>query len=65
MFSMVRGIRGLSLDMRRNPDDLLACIHAYEKKTLDPVIEKVYASEDGPDPDAASILALCCWHTPS
>lgn len=58
MFSMVRGIRGLSLDMRRNPDDLLACIHAYEKKTLDPVIEKVYASEDGPDPDACFDLGI-------
>lgn len=34
------------------------CIHAYEKKTLDPVIEKVYASEDGPDPDACFDLGI-------
>ena len=58
MFSMVRGIRGLSLDMRRNPDDLLACIKAYEAKNLDPVIEKVYASEDGPDLDACFDLGI-------
>ena len=52
MFSMVRGIRGLSIDMRRNGDALMECVKAYDAKYLDPVVERILQSEEGPDPDA-------------
>jgi len=58
MFSMVRGIKGLSIDMRRNPEALLACVNAYNAVSMEPVIEKVLASEEGPDPDACFDLGI-------
>lgn len=58
MFSMVRGIRGLSLDMRRNPTDLMACVEAYNAQNIEPVIQKVLASEEGPDLDACFDLGI-------
>lgn len=58
MFSMVRGIRGLSIDMRRNPDALLACVKAFERASVDPVVEKLNAAEEGPDNDACFDLGI-------
>lgn len=57
MFSMVRGIRGLALDMRRNPDDLMACVNAYNAG-IESSIQKVLASEEGPDNDACFDLGI-------
>ena len=54
---MVRGIRGLALDMRRNPDDLMACVNAYNAG-IESSIQKVLASEEGPDNDACFDLGI-------
>lgn len=51
MFSMVRGIQGCSLDMRRNPDALLACVKAYEATGLEPLLKRIEAMEEGPARD--------------
>ena len=58
IFSMVRGIRGLSIDMRRNPDNLQKCVDVYNARSLDPVVERVRQSEEGPDPDACFDLGI-------
>ena len=49
LFNTIRGIRGLSLDMRKQPDKVDAAIKALNKTMFDPGIAQLRASTPGPD----------------
>lgn len=48
IFSMLRGIRGFSLDLRRNKDGLRAAAEALDALYVEPSVQKIKASEPGP-----------------
>ena len=58
MFSMIRGIRGTSIDMRRNPEELKACVRALDKLYIDPVVARLNAAPEGPDTNTCFDLGV-------
>lgn len=49
LFAMVRGIRGMSLDMRRDPGLVKAACDAYDDVYLAPMMRQMEALPNGPD----------------
>lgn len=52
LFSVLRGIRKLAIDGRRQPQKVKEAIESIEHYTLDANFEKLYAMESGSDPGA-------------
>lgn len=48
-FNTIRGIRGLSIDMRKNPDKLQYAIDALNALYFEPGLEQLKNAKDGPD----------------
>ncbi|NLN97290.1 MAG: hypothetical protein GX127_02660 [Eubacteriaceae bacterium] len=47
LFNMLRGIRGLSYDIRRNPDKVLAAIEAIDEVFAKPIMERTKGTPKG------------------
>lgn len=58
LFGSIRGIKGLSIDMRRNYARIKESIEIMDAKSIDPVVAKIYASEEGHDFNACFDLSL-------
>ena len=62
LFNTIRGIRGLSLDMRKQPDKVDAAIKALNKTMFDPGLAQLKAAPAGPNLDYCfdyDITLLC------
>ena len=51
LFAMVRGIRGLAVDIRRDPGLVKAACDAYDNEYLAPMMQNMRQLPDGPDPN--------------
>lgn len=58
LFGAVRGIKGLSIDMRRNYAKIKESIEIMDAKSVDPAVKKIYDSEAGHDMNACFDLSL-------
>lgn len=52
LFNVLRGMKKLSVDVRRDPEKVMAAIRSIETITIDPIFEKLYALPGGSDPNA-------------
>ena len=58
MFNSVRGIKGLSVDVRRNPEIIKKAVEIMDGRNVDPAVAKIYAAENGHDYDACFDLSM-------
>ena len=56
-FSYVRGIKGLGIDMRRDPEKLEAFIETYNQMNYYPQLEALKSVPDGQDPEVCMDMA--------
>ncbi len=58
LFGSIRGIKGLSIDLRRNQSKIKAAVETMDAKNIDPVVAKIMQSENGHDFNACFDLSI-------
>ncbi len=64
MFTAIRGIRGLSIDIRRHPDELKEAVDIIDNNGIYKLIDKIAGLEEGTDPETCyDISSIMLAHT--